>query len=386
MWGTFNKKTKKKGKYWISLILDIRSSSVGASIVKNFKGKNKIPVILATYREQIFYTDKPKTDEFITKSYQTINRVLDIITEKKHDTQPVFNCFVFYGSPWYGSEIRSINVTEKKAKTLKKDFLEKTIKDSYIDTPVKKMIEQKCLSVSVNGYKAKNPFDKKFKKLKIDFIESFLHEDTYNDINEIVIKKTNLEDIKHSTHPITMHTVLSEKFEPVDNYTILDISGEITEMTIVKKDEIKKTVTIPHGSHFFVRGLAKKCNLDFMNSFSKLDMILNEEVNEKCEENSLRAFKDMKVEWADEIREVMKRSNIKSLPHDVFVLVDNEVVKLTRNILKDSEIYSGALKFKKKPNLNYINSIEMDNLCVYRTDVKKDAVLSLESSFVEMYE
>lgn len=384
MLGTFGKKPTKKGKYWISLVIDVRSSSIGAAIVKNFKGKNKIPVILQTYREQIFYTDKPKAEEFISRSYQTLNRVLEQITSKKLDPTPISNCFVFYGSPWYKSEIKKIEVNEKKNTELTDAYLKRIIKASFKDTNTKELLEQKCMAVSLNGYKTSNPIGKKFKKISIDFYESILHEETFNDIAEIISKKTNIDQVIHRTHPLAVFEILSEKFEPTDNYTILDISGEITEMTVVREDQIRKNVSIPHGSHFFVRGLAQKCNLDFLNSFSKLDMILNEEIDEKCEENSIRAFNDMKKEWAEKIREIMKEADIKNLPSNVFVLVDNEVAKLTRNILSESEIYSGALKFRKKPDLTFINSMELENLCVYRENVKKDAILSLEAGFVEI--
>jgi hypothetical protein len=382
--GTLGKKKPKKGKYWISLVIDIRSSSIGAAVVKNFKGKNKIPVILQTYREQIFYTDKPKAEEFINRSYQTLSRVLDEITNKKYDPEPISDCSVFYGSPWYKSEIKRIEVKENKNTTLTDAYLKKVIKASFKDTNTKELLEQKCMALYLNGYKNASPIGKKFKKLNIDFYESILHEETYNDIDAIISKKTNIDQLSHYSHPATIFDVLSQKFEPVDNYTILDISGEITEMTVVREDQITKNVSIPHGSHFFVRGLAQKCNLDFLNSFSKLDMILNEEIDEKCEENSVKAFNEMKIEWAEQIRKIMTESNIKNLPSNVFVLVDNEVAKLTRNILKEPEIYSGALKFRKKPELTFINTMEMETLCVYRDEVEDDSILALEASFVEM--
>jgi hypothetical protein len=386
MLGTFNKTKIKKGSYWISLVIDIRSSSIGASLVKNFKGKNKVPVILETYREQIFYTERPKSAEFIQRSHYTLNRVLNEIMSKKHDPLPLRNTYVFYGSPWYKNEIKKLKHVEKKITVASEQYLKKIIRETFIDTNKKELVEQKCISVKLNGYKTKNPIDKKFKEIEIEFYESILHQDTHDEITKIVNSYTQGQPVHHRTHPLTVFEVISKKFEPIDNYTIIDISGEITELTVVKKDEIKVTASVPHGSHFFVRGLSKKCNLDFLNSFSKLDLILNAEVDEHCEKDSIKAFAEMKVEWATEIREALVDSKIRAIPSNVFVLVDKEVTKLTRNILNEPEIYFGALKFKKKPNLFFINSHEIENLCVYRNSVRKDSILSLEANYVELSE
>jgi len=305
---------------------------------------------------------------------------------KKHDPVPLRNTYVFYGSPWYKHEIKKLKHIEKKITVLTDQYLKKIIKNTFIDTNKKELVEQKCISIKLNGYKTKEPINKKFKEMEIEFYESILHQDTYDEVTKIVNSYTDGQPVHHRTHPLTVFEVITKKFEPIDNYTIIDISGEITELTVVKKDEIKFIASVPHGSHFFVRGLSKKCNLDFLSSFSKLDLILNQEVDEHCEENSIKAFAEMKIEWAKEIREALKDSGIKSIPSNVFVLVDKEVSKLTRNILNEPEIYFGALKFKKKPNLFFINSSEVENLCVYRNSVKKDSILSLEANYVELSE
>jgi hypothetical protein len=376
----------RKGK--ITLVVDIRSSSVGAALVRNFKGKNKTPVVLDSRRHQIFYTEKPGTAEFVKRTYQTLNKILEEVTDHRREYGRISNAHVFYGPPWYKGSIKEVEKKEKKKITLKnkklRDILQKNREKSQNKT--EHNIEEKIFSIKLNGYKTKKPLNSKFKELVINLYESYIHTDTHKQVTHFINNYLPDAPVEHHSHPLAIHEFISEKFEPVDNYTMIDISGEITEITVVRKDEIKKIVSVPHGSHFFVRGMSKKCNIDHLHAFSKLDMILSKEIDQECKRGSFKAFKEMKNEWADSIRDILKKAKIRSLPNNVFVFVDNEVLALTKDILNDPEIHSGALRFGKKPKLFFVNSDEVKDLCLYRESVEKDAIISMEASFVEIIE
>jgi hypothetical protein len=55
-------------------------------------------------------------------------------------------------------------------------------------------------------------------------------------------------------------------------------------------------------------------------------------------------------------------------------------------VLNDPEGYHGVFKVNNKPNINLINSDNIVDLCHYRESVKKDPIISMVASYLEITE
>jgi hypothetical protein len=130
----------------------------------------------------------------------------------------------------------------------------------------------------------------------------------------------------------------------------------------------------------------EQMNLNYETSLSKLKMIISQEIDPELALKNADVYKNIKKEWLDIFRKVFKNSKIKSLPADLFILIDKEFEFLLKEILSDSEAHTGVLKFGRKPKMHFINSESVINLCNYKTKVEKDPIISLSASFVEIIE
>jgi hypothetical protein len=386
-----NKKTPKnkeitKGE--IVLILDIRSSSVGGGLIKNFEGRGKAPLILDTYREKIFFDENIDANLFIKKTENALNKVLAEITYKKNTYGKIEKVHIFYGAPWFKSCIKNIDIKEEKTIEFNEEYLKKILNKDQKETQITKTteIEKDLIYKAVNGYFVKKVFGKKIKNINICFYESMVHTDTQKGFEDIIEKHMNVRKILFHTLPLSIFKVLEDKFETFKNYTILDISGEITEISIIRDKKFQKIISIPKGTHYFVREFAKKSKSDLRSAFLKLDNIFEKDTETDLNNENYPFYIDIKRSWLDSIKEIIDGSQTKSMPADVFILTDESTKNIVQDILNDVEVYSGILKFGRKPNIYFINSAEISNLCFYRQSVIKDPIISLEANFVEVTE
>lgn len=365
----------KDNKDDISLVIDLRSSSVGAAIVKTFKKKGTTPLILSTHRENIFYKETVDAEDFIERSMIALKKTLEKVEYRR-----VNNIHVTYGSPWYHAEILELSKSEKKNITLSRKYINEIINENIESNPQYVGIERKLLNIKVNGYRVDTYVGKKTKKVSFSMYRSYLYKDTIDDIEDMISKYYQSDKISHHTLPYLTYSVLNKEFDLPDNITIFDISGEITDIAVIRK-EFRKLISTPYGSHYFAREMTRMCKYNLETAYSKINLITSREVDPKCSPESVRAFLDSKRDWGDYIKQVLNDNKIKSLPATVFVISDRTTQNLVEHILNDVEVYSSSLKFGRKPEIVLINSTEVEGLCEYPMNIKKDALLSLQANY-----
>ncbi len=381
----FNKKIKEPSR-GLTLILDVRSSSVGGVVMQFIKDGPS--VILAAERDYFYFENSVKSSEFIARAEVSLNHVLEQLINKTSYSKPISSIEIFYGSPWYKTYIKNFISDDKKETVLTKDRFEEIIEKILKQENSQNIIlEKDLISVTLNGYKTQNPFHKKTKKIELSLYLSILHKDTRKRFLKIISKYLNTRKIKGHTHPLSTFKVLNKIFFHEKNYVIFDISGEMTEITIIREEKIVKLISIPHGSNYFIRGLSKKCKYDFETAFLKLKLLSSKEVDPLCKKDSEKAFAKIKEEWFEIVKKALEEAKIQSMPHTFYVSTDQEVQELIDNILKDMGGYFETFKIGKKPVRHLLSSKSMENLCFYKNDnIKKDAQLSLWGSLVELTE
>lgn len=371
MFGSFFK--KKNDFSQLTLVLDIRSSSVGAAVIRVVGGGKPVEILSST-REFFFFDNVVNADSFITRAEISLKAVLESLVHKQKYGSQIGAVEVFYGAPWYKNLIENFLKTEKSAVDFNQNYLNKILKES-----VKKIgddeeiIDRELLAMFLNGYYTKNPFGKKARTVDLSFYFAILNKHTKNNFVATIRKFTNIKKISHHSHTIAFYNLLKNVIHPPKSYVMFDISGEVTEISVIKNEHLIKIISVPHGNNYFVRQLMQKTGHDFATCFNEI----------KAKNNLIDDVS--KTDWAKCIAECLGEAQLHSLPSTVYVSTAEETRDLVKNILSNIEVYYSTLKMHTKPELILIsNSLFRKRIHVEQMGQRDDAHMMANILYVEL--
>lgn len=383
----FGEKNKSKK----IILFDFRSSSVAASIISTNQ-ETSVPKILFVRREHYYFTEAPKADEFINRAHVALKKLIKEVhsfkttdSDLNHATAEIH---VLYGSPWYTPDFIDIHYQQDKDFVFKRELLAKILKNATKDLESKvdgEIIEKNVASILVNGYETDEPFNKKTKDIKMSFYLSHIAEKTKNDIEEIIKNNFHTMEIQNHSHASVLYSFLKQNIPSSNNYLLLDISGEITEITVIRNSFFKKHITIPVGSHIFSRKLSEIYGYDLYNSWSHVNLFLDEKNDPASKKKIGKVFEHIKDYYLDLVKTAFQQEKVIDIPTKIFIISDNEVRSLIKNIFESSDGYAGTLKMSRKPDIISFNRETFSNLCLYAPGVQADNIISIFSNFVKMY-
>ena len=383
----FKKRTEKPA---LKVLLDIRSSSVGAAVLLQYKDKE--PLIKYTTRNRIYFEESQQTDKYVNRLMEELGKVLDDVVSvglKRTGLTPndnkVSEVFCLLASPWYKSKIKNFSIEKEQPIKFTKDFLKKILmkeEDTEQVLDNETVVDKKILSVYLNNYETRDPMGKKANKIDLTFYRSVMSKQTQDEIEEKIQNRINPKEIKYSTHPLVIITAIKNLFRSLSSFILIDVGGETTDLGLFKDSILHSLVTVPCGIHCFVRELSKSCGLDRNTSMSQLNLLYEDKLESKQCKKTKSALKTAEKDWLEKIQQSVEGEwNTEVIPPMVFITTDNPASRLFKTTLTSKGGYTNSLKMNREPILHMINNKTVEKLCDYDKEVKKDALLSITSYF-----
>jgi hypothetical protein len=373
------------------ILFDFRSSSVAASII-TIDEEISLPKILFTRREHYYFSEAPQAEEFIMRAHIALKKLITEINHFKIKDPDVENTIsevrILYGAPWYTPNFIDIHHEQDKDFIFTSELLAKIIKntDKKLEiNPDTEIIEKNLSSILINGYETIDPFKKKTKDVKLSVYLSYVATETKYEIERIIKNGLHTDNIYSHSHTAVLHSFLKSNFHTVNNYVLLDVSGEMTEITIVRNSFFKKHITVPAGSHIFSRKLAEISGYDLHTAWSHLNIFLEQKNEPKIKKKIENIFEDIKDHYLQSIKKSFSEEKVIDIPPKIFVVADNEVRNLVKNVFESHDGYAGTLKMSRRPDIVSFNKDTFSNLCLYAPGVNTDNLISIFSNFVKMY-
>jgi hypothetical protein len=128
-------------------------------------------------------------------------------------------------------------------------------------------------------------------------------------LEERLAKKLSYKKAIHHSFPLTAFTALRDIFHELDEFLLLDVSGEVTDLSLVKNNVLLETMSFPKGSNFGTRRLAEDLNVSMDEANSSLRMFVENTLDRDVMFRIKRSIEDIQYEWANDFKDVFK--NIK---------------------------------------------------------------------------
>lgn len=355
-----------------SILIDIGNGTITGSIVV-FE-RNKKPLFVYIVRNFFSISEKLEAQKLEIEMNNLLEQTLESIMKKgfegkywQNNRKKINKVMISFSSPWFLSKTKTIEISNDKEFIITKNFLLDVL-SKEIDIYKKELevehgweyfevVEKSIIHSKINGYVLDESVGKNTKNFNASLHISVVHNVFLDKVMDTVHKHTHLskEKVHVNTFPLVTFSVLRDSFTKESDFMFMDITGEITDITLVKDDIIDKTVSIPSGKNFVVRQVAKNLSISTELAESTVKMFLNKKLDEQNTIKVSDILVATEKEWSIYLENaLMELSPSLTLPSTLFLTIDKEYSDIYENFLKTPKMDQTNL-FRKNLNLNRLD-------------------------------
>lgn len=374
----------------LSVVLDIGSGSVGGALVL-FSAKTTKPKILKTLRAPILLPEEIDMERFTKAVFLALKLTLEGLGKSGLGTPEDVSCFL--ASPWAMTQTRtakfSRNNSFKFTEKMAQDYIQKEIKNfenSYLEMfdmagQKMKLLDHKYFRTKLNGYLTEKPFGQKAKSLELDLLISIAPAKLLEKIEYQIKKSFNLPVLfKSFIH--SSFLALRDLFPNQTDFLMLDIAGELTDLSLIKRGNLSETVSFPLGQSFIISEVAEKFRKNKEEAQTIISLFLENKLEESLSNKVAKLLEDASKVWLKSFdRALAKVSPHSPLPETIFVAVDQDFASFFENVIKSDEWGQLSLAHKKF-NVIILNNRILSTALSVSERVAPDPFLGLESFYI----
>lgn len=353
--GLFSKKEKEGD---LMLVFDIGSSSVGGALFR--AQKSGIPKIISSVREPMAVEKNVDADRFLDLTMKSLDIVASNLLKLGLGAPQQIFCVL--SSPWHVSQTRIISLqkntpfvftTELADSLIKKetDLFEAEHLQKYIEagSPVR-IVELKNIKISLNGYETESPLGQKATELEMTIFVSVSPEQILHTIEDTVRAHFHFEKIRFSSFTLSSFAVLRDMYIQSDNFLLLEIGGEMTDVVMAKKNTLRESVSFPLGRNFIIRGVAASLQITLAEARSMIALYQEGHTTAEQAKKLEVIIEKLKIEWLQKFQESLANfSNDISIPATIYMVVDKDLADFFSKIIETEQFNQYTLtesKFK----------------------------------------
>ena len=305
--------------------------------------------------------------------------------------------FCVLSSPWYASQTRVIKLEKNTpflfTSKIAEDLIKKEINlfkeehlMKFLNTDDKiRPIEFKNIETKLNGYITSSPLNKKIKKIEITIFISMAGNKILEKIEETIFKHFHSKDIEFSSFGMASFAVIRDIFINQNNFLLLDISGEVTDISIIKKSIIDNSISYPLGYNFMIREVANSLNCSLSEAKSIISLYKDGHALESTEKKFEPIINKLKMEWLKKFQEsLVGLSNNISIPITIFITVDPNLIDFFSEIIKMEKFNQHTLT-QSKFKIVFLNTKTLHNKTTFKNNINRDPLLIIETIYINHF-
>jgi hypothetical protein len=387
--GLFSKKKKDE----LVLVFDIGSASVGGALFH--MGEDGVPEVIFTAREPILMEKKVNAEKFLVLTLEALKTVASRICMRGLGAPKRVFCVL--SSPWHASQTRVMKYEKPESfvftSKLVDELVDKEVKifeeeykanfssgESKID-----IIELKNMETKLNGYSTHHPFNQKATELELTALISISEEEVLKKIKEAISRHFRSESIRFSSFLVASFTVARDIFVNQENFLLVNIGGEVTDISMIKKDVLRESISFPMGRNFFVRGLAEAMGGTLEEASSHLSLYKDGHMAAPLEKNFEEIINKLKRDWLSGFQEFLSHlTNDVSIPATIFITVGEDLAGFFSETIK-SEQFNQYILTESKFRVIFIGNQALHGVAFFTEGALRDSFLTIESIYINRF-
>jgi len=390
----------------VCLVLDIGNASLAVSLVLFVSGS--LPEALYTLRLPLAITDhvNPEKLQVVLSSQLelALRSVVEVgLTHEYFSTHPkkITKALCVFASPWYASRTKHVSVTNNKSFFVTKDFLTDILSkevslfeselvagihgDEFTEGVV--VMEKIIADVKINGYSIQDPIGHKTKAIETILYIGIGSKELVARIADQINKFFHVpgEDIIIHSFPLVAHTTLSKIYPLERHYILCDITGEVTDLTLVTDGIIRHSASFPVGKFSLIRKITQKMNVPREVAQSLLALWREHSSDAESAKNIEQIIADMEREWSVYFEEALSSlGKIGTLPQKVFFTADTDVAPLFIEFFNTPKTDMTS-SWRKNLSVIHLSEDALKDFYTSRHSVLFDECIAIESIFLSLF-
>ena len=363
------------GKEEVALLLDIGNGSITSSLVL-FR-QDALPEFLYCVQRPFTIPFKPEGARLVENMFVLLDSTLDATIKDgfkgkywKNRRTGISKVLIAFSSPWFLSKTKHIQISKEKEFFITKSFLDdiaqkekemfiKELKEenSSVTNESSIVIEKSIVHTKINGYTLKKSIGRKTNKFDAFLCMSIVESRIVEKIKDIILKYTHvdLHNIYMHTFPLVSFTVIRDLKQIPDDFILMDITSEVTDLTLVQNNIISATSTMPSGKNFIVRQIAKTLGVSTEIAESTINLFIAQKLDEPMRLKVEAVLQDVEKEWSIYLENaLLELSAEMNLPKSICITADSDIISLYSNFLNLAKT-DATSAFRDGLNIIHIN-------------------------------
>lgn len=152
---------------------------------------------------------------------------------------------VSINAPWQETKIRTENFEQKTSFTFSKRLITTSLEKTSVTPPGKLLVDESLIGTILNGYETHHPYGKKVHRASIIVLTSLIDEHAASGINSIIRGLYHTKHILSIAGSSLRYQAMRIAFPHERDVLILDATGPLTSIMLVRRDLLVDVVDIP---------------------------------------------------------------------------------------------------------------------------------------------
>lgn len=317
----------KKNKENYSLIINIDSGKLSGGIAK-FTEESGVE-LTHFHSEKIPFQTDISIDRHLELMQSSLEKLVNSLRNEKF--KQLDRIFYVFSSPWSISQTKTIRLKEAKEFSITDEHLNNLINEQEKQFKKEigqsgKIIEKKIIQIKINGYIVSNIKNKKASELEVSVLFTIVPENILNIVDKAVSKIVAVKNIWCHSSALAVFSTIRNLFPQKEDFIYINLSDEITDISIIRNEIIINNISIPFGRSHFIRELSLNQKVTEEVADSMIWLHCNKK-NDELASLKLKVAMDASAKkWLDNIFTVL--DNLKEriyVPESVFMLIDRDL-------------------------------------------------------------
>lgn len=294
----------------IDLIIEIQSSLIRVHLLLP-QEKNPERLVIGAFESHFSYDDKGGSKRYVNNLKncleQTLEQVyLHITKVKKTDTQSKLSGKIGFvdiclSSPWTVTQSKTISLDTKPNTLINYSHVDNILKEQKKELQTDRnmaVIEEKVTTIKLNGYEVKNLTKHIASHIEISYIVSISSREFIKSIQAICKKYTPSKKIHYHSIISLLQLGIRDTFPDTFSGSIVNIHGELSEITVLDKGRNIFTASFPFGYKTLLRKVSEKSNHKH-HSADSLITLYEKNILTHSHSSEFASIKQTLKEWKD---------------------------------------------------------------------------------------
>jgi cell division ATPase FtsA len=370
------------------LVFDVGSSSVGGALCS--RGADGTPKIITSVREPIVLEEGLEGEKLLANTAKCLESVAAQIAKSGSPKR----IFLVLSSPWYSSQTRIIKLRKEFPFTFNASLADELIKKetelfkqehfhpNQGTNLAVRLLELKNIRITLNGYETATPLNQKATELEMAIFVSMSGEETIKKFEEAVHQHFGVRNLEFCSFALASFTVVRDLHKKSDSFLLVDIGGEMTDVSMVKKNMLYESISFPLGRNYLIRGAASLLSCSLFEAESCISLFKDGHTAEETKKKIEPIITKVRVTWLQNFQKALADlSNDISVPSTIYLSVDDDLEGFFTETIK-SEQFSQHTLTESKFDIIPLNTEFFHGFASFGNDTPRDSFLISNAIYV----